>query len=361
MLTQYVVPVNEVLDMLETMKKGNSININSTNITRCDFQDNWTSEIKTSNKSHQFIRCDFPFTHYSTEIMITNQTNLYSIVTGKDLPPYSNTSRAIIDFLHLDYFDPYSAILNQHLFIVVIPDYRARIKKMKIMRGKIRIELECRAIKEEDVFAQFRIDEKKEVEISIKNLVAEVQSKNNPKEILAVILEKNKSEVLDYIDYTFRWTDSSSSIEKEIPEDIIRQWIDSGENDYVEFKEVLKHADDVMKSIVAFANTNGGVILVGVKDDCSIVGYDESIENTKNRLERMIAEKCDPPINFEIERVDLGEKITIIKIPKGSAKIYAVTNGPIYVRRGGSDRFIKPSEFTEFLDKNKTHDSSYTG
>ena len=103
----------------------------------------------------------------------------------------------------------------------------------------------------------------------------------------------------------------------------------------------------MVKSVVAFANTNGGVIILGVKDDGSIAGYKEPIVTTRERLERMLAEKCDPPISFDLERVDVGDEITIIKIPKGDKKIYAINNGAIYVRRNSSDRFIKPSEVEE--------------
>ena len=85
---------------------------------------------------------------------------------------------------------------------------------------------------------------------------------------------------------------------------------------------------------------------MGVKDDTSIIGYDEPIEKTQNRLERMIASKCDPPIDFALNRIE-DDKITYIKIPKGKNKIYSVTNGPMYVRRGSSDAFIKPAELME--------------
>jgi len=43
------------------------------------------------------------------------------------------------------------------------------------------------------------------------------------------------------------------------------------ESDSVEFKET--YIDDVRKEIIAFANTNGGTLYVGVKDDGNAVQF----------------------------------------------------------------------------------------
>ena len=249
--------------------------------------------------------------------------------------------------------------LNEHVVIIVIPDYRARIKKMKIKKQKIQLELESKLLHDNELYTQFYIDGIKKTNVPISNGIAEVNYENDAQEIFAVVSDKKSSEALDSIHYTVRWTDSEDSVEKEIPNDIVREWINRGENEYVEFKEALTHADDVIKSVVAFANTKGGVILLGVKDDCSIIGYEEQLNETKNRFERMIAEKCDPPIGFNIEQVELSQKITVIKIPKGDNKIYSVTNGPIYVRRGSSDRYIKPYELVDFFQNKQTEVSSF--
>ena len=55
--------------------------------------------------------------------------------------------------------------------------------------------------------------------------------------------------------------------------------IQSGENFYIEFKEEKVKAKDLGEEIVAFANSEGGTILIGVSDDGNITGItDKKIE-----------------------------------------------------------------------------------
>ena len=356
-ILQYCIPIDKVPDFILDLGSGKKISNHLIKNLHNDFNGNWSIRESTSNKSYGHVKCQYPFTHYMVRLWSTQSHDSNFPVVGKNLGPYPNISKAIIDLLDLNQ-SRYDGWLNEADLVIVVPDYRARIKKMKIKKKKIQLQIESKFLDENNLCAQFYIDGRKESLFPILKGIIEVDSPEDPNEILALVLEKQTNELLDYIEYTVRWSDSEESIEKEIPEDIVLEWINRGENDNVEFKEVLIHADDVIKSVVAFANTKGGVILVGVKDDCSIIGYKESIGETKNRFERMVAEKCDPPIEFEIEQVDLGQKITVIKIPPGKSKIYAVTNGAIYVRRGSSDRFIKPSELMDLFSNNQRNAES---
>ena len=52
----------------------------------------------------------------------------------------------------------------------------------------------------------------------------------------------------------------------------IKRLIFGGENEHVEFKRKINHPEKVIREVVAFANTGGGHLFVGVDDDKSIVG-----------------------------------------------------------------------------------------
>ena len=55
--------------------------------------------------------------------------------------------------------------------------------------------------------------------------------------------------------------------------------VNNGENFYIEFKEEQIKSKDLGEEIVAFANSEGGTILIGVSDDKNIVGtQDDKIE-----------------------------------------------------------------------------------
>ncbi|NCU33124.1 MAG: ATP-binding protein, partial [Candidatus Moranbacteria bacterium] len=98
-----------------------------------------------------------------------------------------------------------------------------------------------------------------------------------------------------------------------------------GEGLTVEFKE--RYSSRIDKDIVAFTNTKGGVILLGVSDDGKIVG-----EKLTNKLKAQIndlARNCEPTIS--IKKITQIDKIIAIEIEEGNEKPYSCGDG--YFRR----------------------------
>ena len=56
----------------------------------------------------------------------------------------------------------------------------------------------------------------------------------------------------------------------------LREIIEKGEDSFIEFKEEKVHPDDLAAEIVAFANTEGGRMLLGISDKKEIRGYIKS-------------------------------------------------------------------------------------
>ena len=63
----------------------------------------------------------------------------------------------------------------------------------------------------------------------------------------------------------------------------IRRLIRQGEDSYTEFKEAMAHPDDLAATIVAFANTDGGRLIVGVSDEGTVTG----VPNTDRTMQRI--------------------------------------------------------------------------
>ncbi|MEQ8469634.1 MAG: ATP-binding protein [Marinoscillum sp.] len=91
----------------------------------------------------------------------------------------------------------------------------------------------------------------------------------------------------------------------------IKRLIYSGENEYVEFKRKINHPEKVIREIVAFANTKGGHLFVGVDDDGTIVGSKYADEEDFV-LKRAIKELCRPAINFELNTYEISEKRVLL-------------------------------------------------
>lgn len=66
----------------------------------------------------------------------------------------------------------------------------------------------------------------------------------------------------------------------------------------LEFKEILPSKADLNKTIVAFANDSGGILLLGIKDEPrAIVGIDESdLFKLEESISASIIDSCSPTI-----------------------------------------------------------------
>ncbi len=104
---------------------------------------------------------------------------------------------------------------------------------------------------------------------------------------------------------------------------MIKKLINGGENDQVEFKRKINHPEKVIKEIVAFANSDGGHLFVGVDDDKTIVGV-KYAEDEDHTLQKAIKELCRPAIQFRVNSFRISEKRTLLhyEIFAGNKKPY---------------------------------------
>lgn len=82
------------------------------------------------------------------------------------------------------------------------------------------------------------------------------------------------------------------------------EYLHQGEGGNLEFKQTLNDEYKIAKTLCAFANTSGGVILIGIKDDKTFVGVDP--EEEKYILEKAAGFICRPPVPLKIEELYLG-------------------------------------------------------
>lgn len=112
------------------------------------------------------------------------------------------------------------------------------------------------------------------------------------------------------------------------------------ENDTTEFKERVN--ENFFKSLSAFANTDGGCILLGVKDDKSIEGFNCQQESVINQIIDCLG--IQPKI--EVETID-NKNILLVKVEK-SNNLIAYKN--IYYKRiGNTTRVMPQNEIRERL------------
>ncbi len=116
-----------------------------------------------------------------------------------------------------------------------------------------------------------------------------------------------------------------------------------GEGYYLEFKENVN--SDLAKELVAFANSSGGRILIGIDDNSTIKGIHVN-NDLKSRIQT-IARDCDPQVNISLEAF---QNILIVHIPEGKEKPYRCNKG-FYIRNSASTQKMNTTQIVEFLQQ----------
>jgi ATP-dependent DNA helicase RecG len=138
-------------------------------------------------------------------------------------------------------------------------------------------------------------------------------------------------------------------------EQSIETILKNGENSFVEFKAAQSSPVSLAEEIVAFSNTKGGIILIGVNDDGSIKGIED-----KKRLEEWVMNVCrnnvHPPVIPLYEPISLQDKwICKITILEGMEKPYATLQGKYLLRAGTSKRLSSREELLRLFQNAHIH------
>lgn len=119
------------------------------------------------------------------------------------------------------------------------------------------------------------------------------------------------------------------------------------ETQNVEFKSGWR--DEYLKVICAFSNSDGGVLLIGLKDD----GKPTGVKNLRKLLEDLpnkIRNKLGVTPSVEVENRDETDIIKVTIEPQAVAISY---NGKYYLRSGSNNFELKGNELIEFLLKKR--------
>jgi ATP-dependent DNA helicase RecG len=125
------------------------------------------------------------------------------------------------------------------------------------------------------------------------------------------------------------------------------QLIGGGETSRVQFKENIANPLSAAQELVAFANTEGGQIIVGVADKTgAITGLSfEDIQRISNLLVNAASEGVKPPLTIKTESVEIsGKKVLVVTVPSGAHKPYKDKDGLIFVKNGPDKRKVTSNE-----------------
>lgn len=123
--------------------------------------------------------------------------------------------------------------------------------------------------------------------------------------------------------------------------------ISRGETSAVQFKINVSNEQSIAQEMVAFANTKGGTILIGVDDKSwDIVGLsDDDLRRLTNLLVNASSQHVKEPIFIGTDTIDFeGKKILVVTVPEGIAKPYKDNDGLIFMKNGANKRKVTSNE-----------------
>ncbi|MCS4436258.1 helix-turn-helix domain-containing protein [Aquiflexum gelatinilyticum] len=129
-------------------------------------------------------------------------------------------------------------------------------------------------------------------------------------------------------------------------EEFLKTLLKSKEGISMDFKQSITSAQKIAKTLVAFSNSEGGTLVIGVSDKRLIIGIDP--EEEIFMIEKAAREFCDPPIhslqyeileNIEIDqnKIEIEKMVLLVHVKKSNQLHYFKNhNGDkvIYLRNG---------------------------
>jgi len=289
---------------------------------------------------------------------------IYGHLTTPGNPPYPSFYEATRSFLNLEYTP------NQNIPIginFIVPDYRARIKTLEIAENEISITTERKEIKNEDLIAQFYCKKGEKDVYSSSDLkldssgTVKITIPFKPDNVYSYLLEKNGGNAIDSKAYGGWYTDRNEGIVIRTTKESIETMLAQGENQNVEFKQDIdKERNEFLESVVAFANTNNGTILLGVDNEGKPIGYFEDFEKAERKITGLINGHCEPSIDVKIEQVVMeGKPVIVVKVKDGTDKPYLLAGKSPYKRVGKDDYVMKRTDLDKIYNKKSGRQDNY--
>lgn len=124
--------------------------------------------------------------------------------------------------------------------------------------------------------------------------------------------------------------------------DILKK-IKAGEVSGVQFKERILDKYDIACELVAFSNSHGGKLVVGIKDktgEPNALSYSE-VQETTNLLSDIASENVVPSILIKIDSVEVEDgNLVIATVKEGLNKPYHDNKGIVWVKNGADKRKV---------------------
>lgn len=127
----------------------------------------------------------------------------------------------------------------------------------------------------------------------------------------------------------------------------LQQLVKLGEDSSRQFKADVTNPDSLAAELVAFSNSRGGTILIGVADDGTLVGLSaQDVRRINQLIGNAATQGVRSPISPRTENVSVGNQRAVIAVtvPEGLDKPYFDRLGVIWLKAGADKRRVQSKE-----------------
>jgi ATP-dependent DNA helicase RecG len=129
------------------------------------------------------------------------------------------------------------------------------------------------------------------------------------------------------------------------------EMVAGGEDSFTEFKRDVSQRSDFAGEMIAFANAEGGRILVGVTDEGQIVGVADP-QRVEEAILNIARDNCNPPLIPTVDWVETDEGIVVsVNVPRRLSIPHENNSGQCYIRVGSTKRLATPQERARLLQR----------
>jgi hypothetical protein len=304
------------------------------------------SEYVTSG--HRWLRSEWPANYYQYDGRLNRMGLPHHLLVGINKPLFPDANELVEQKFDID--------IRQNnglwgMVLLFLPNYRVQLGALKI--GARTVTVQCDFFTDDRIGVAGKLFAKRDDHVVQTDFLLDTDNVAIdcgfvPQELEVCLIDTVTEELLD--DIHLRADDISQHLDvDDINAETLTLLISQGEGNRLEFKTGKlddKGREELVETGVAFANTEGGRLLVGVEDNGRVSGCFEV--NVESRVTQTFVDRCDPPLDITVAKLVFDAKpVYLITVAESETIPHAVKGSHIYVRHGSNDFPITRAELDE--------------